>query len=275
MSAVPRDPQLCRVIVGDTLQRLRNAHGFTQKQVAEATGITLTRIMNHENARATLTEKEADLLLGLYKAPAEVADRARERLVVARGRAKPSDKEDQLYTAHEENAESIAYVYGSVPGPLQTEAYAAHQYRRSPMVAPYQSGAFARSRIERGAFLRARTNCAITAVMGEEAIRKHRGTPADMVEQIDRLMEFAALDHIHVLIVPDSTGEVPGHVTPYALMRIADDYQAAFADVLTGIFRVGDPSAYAAATQTALELALSDEDSLAVLERYRGAFRKL
>ncbi|WP_219994406.1 Scr1 family TA system antitoxin-like transcriptional regulator [Actinokineospora spheciospongiae] len=54
----------------------------------------------------------------------------------------------------------------------------------------------------RRAVLRNRTDCTITATMGEEAIRKHRGSPTDTAEQIDRLVEFAALDHIHVLLVP-------------------------------------------------------------------------
>jgi hypothetical protein len=64
---------------------------------------------------------------------------------------------------------------------------------------------------------------AVTAVLGEGALRRRVGSDAVMEEQVARLRELDQQKNIDIMILPDAAGAHPAMKGAFNVLRFADD----------------------------------------------------
>ncbi|MEU1604482.1 helix-turn-helix domain-containing protein [Micromonospora matsumotoense] len=120
----------------------------------------------------------------------------------------------------ERNAQQLRYYNPTlVPGLLQTSAYARRVFRFDDLRPEEEVERQTQNRLERQAILTRENPPQVVAVIDEAALR-HR----DQItrEQLAHLSKVAELPHVHILIIPTSTGLHVGLSGPLALAMGAD-----------------------------------------------------
>jgi transcriptional regulator with XRE-family HTH domain len=218
MTARP-SPTVRRRRLRTELRRLREEHGFTIEQVAQASGgdISASNLSRWETGERGVRPTDVRLLLDIYgvkgaerEALLALSRQARERgWWHTYGDAVPDWF--KVFVGMETGASSIR-VYESelVHGLLQTEDYARAVMRAAPVAATDEEA-------ERKVALRAARQERLTgdealdywAVLNEAVIRRVVGGPEVMRKQLVRIAELAEAQHVTVQVLPFSAGEHP------------------------------------------------------------------
>ncbi|WP_197523540.1 helix-turn-helix domain-containing protein [Actinokineospora pegani] len=270
MSTAELDPLVARVLFGSILGAARTTAVLSQAAVAERTGIAAERVANLEQGRSAPTPDETESFVALYDLPKDRATELRDYGAIAADRAPVTGSAGRRrnYAVYERAASEIQMVYPCVPGLLQTHAYAFAQIRRSPVVSPATADERAQARADRGAAVMARTDCRLSVVIGEEALHREIGGRDALREQLKRVLDFVALDHVNVQVFPWSAGETSGLSSSFTILSIAQGLlRLAYTEALTGTSYSKRLGAFVEAFEDARERSLSPEDSRRLLER--------
>ncbi|MDY0810505.1 helix-turn-helix transcriptional regulator [Kitasatospora purpeofusca] len=216
--------------LGSQLRAIREQRGLKLEEVEQRTGITSAKLSRIELAKSAAKPADVDTLARMY----ECDDQLRESLVrVARdgnkrgwwlnyGEALAPWLSDQI--SLEEAATTFrTYQVQLIPGLFQTAGYARAVHARLAIGAtPEDLEARVRVRRERQAILTQPKPLEMQAVIHEAAIRSLVGGAQTMREQLEKLLELAALPNITIQVMPSETGVHQGMNGPFAILGFPD-----------------------------------------------------
>ncbi|MFI5687386.1 Scr1 family TA system antitoxin-like transcriptional regulator [Streptomyces sp. NPDC051636] len=258
---------------GARLRSLREARGWTQEDLAERTEYSSVHISAVENGRKPPTlrfSRSADRAFGIAGTAESFERQYRE---LRRGSLLEGFPE---YVGYEGRAVEIRlFEIGIIPGLLQTPAYAralADGDVRRGTITPEQAAERVSVLAERQATLVRSRPPTMLVVMDESCIRRPVGGTEVMNEQLQRLVEFAALPNTHLQVAPYDIGERRPFNLPINLLTMSDRSMIAYAESQArghldreSTFVLSSLSAY---HQLQAE-ALSQTESVAVIEQLR------
>ncbi|MFY1636367.1 helix-turn-helix domain-containing protein [Solwaraspora sp. WMMB335] len=118
-----------------------------------------------------------------------------------------------------------------IPGLLQTEAYARAVLSWGGLLAPAAIEQRLASRMDRQAVLHREPTPPMTFfLLDEQALRRNLGDAALMYEQCERLLEVAAMPHVHLQVIPSGAGLHVGLAGAFILARSPEGAEAAHID---------------------------------------------
>ena len=220
-----QSPTLSRWELGGSLRRIREERGKTIEQVAEdlsamyGSGFSAAKIGRLETGQRGANPRDVRDLCDYY----EVDPHERDRMVDLAREVRQINRVQSVSAAYEEFValESIAKtvrVFESifVPGLLQTAEYyrALFESEARAGVRPevVAAGLDVRADIRRKRQLRLTGNNPINcrAIIDENVIRRHVGTPQVMSEQLAYLIELSHRPNVVLRVIPISFGVYPG-----------------------------------------------------------------
>ncbi|MGW6614527.1 helix-turn-helix domain-containing protein [Streptomyces erythrochromogenes] len=189
-------------LYGAKLRKLRIRAGLTQRQLGDKIPIAHSRIAQFELGNDTPPEDVNVKLDGLLGADGDLVD--------LWGHIKRTPYPDwaQKFMAYEARASAMhKYMAHSVPGLLQTEAYARELLR---LGLPWCTGAEVEekvaARMERQALLQSKQPPLLWVVLDEAVIRRPVGGGPVMREQLARVAEAAMTPRIEIQVLPFAAG---------------------------------------------------------------------
>lgn len=201
------------------LRKLRVAAGLTQSQVAQAVGMSATKIGRQEKANTGIYQHDLHKLLDLYRVidqhRVEILDMARhaeERgwLYVHGGKKLPEDW--QTWIDFETEADTI-YNYEPlmIPGLLQTPDYARAIIQATGLgLSEAEIHGLVISRMARQELLSRENPVKLHAIIDERVLScQFSGTEA-LLRQLRHLLKVVARPNITIQVVPTDVGLHPG-----------------------------------------------------------------
>jgi transcriptional regulator with XRE-family HTH domain len=203
-------PTLRRRELGARLKRLRLEKGMTADDVAQALMVSPTKISRLETGARGVNPRDVRDLCSIYG----VGDDERDRLMtLTRQSREPSwwQQDDSEYTTFidlEAGAASIAeYKADVVPGLLQTQDYARAMIEATlPDSNPDLIEQLVTSREERQKLLTGEPGVQLWTVLDEAVVRRVVGSRAIMHEQLEQLIDRAALANVDIQVIPFELG---------------------------------------------------------------------
>ncbi|MEU6273380.1 helix-turn-helix transcriptional regulator [Streptomyces populi] len=225
-------PTVGQVVLGRRLQELREAAGLKREEAARVLRVAPATVRRMETAEVALKIPYVQVLLTTYG----VADDEAETFVALAEEANEPgwwqryhDVLPDWFSMHvslEGAARMIrSYEPHFVPGLLQTEEYARAVLEAGTVG---QTGAEA---IDRHVALRMKRQTLLTrenpphlwAIMDETALLRPVSIRGEVMrDQMDRLLEWAELDHVTLQVAEFAAGPHPGTYTSFALFRFAE-----------------------------------------------------
>jgi transcriptional regulator with XRE-family HTH domain len=202
-------PAASRVLLGRELKELREAAGLDQPHVAEMIGWHAPKVYRSETGVGGLKAGEIDQLLELYGASEEAAERVRAVGAQARRRGSYGKVPDwaRQYVGLEQDATALAFHQGElVPGLFQTESYARALVATSVVVSKVDVDTIVAGRMRRREILNRRNPARVSLVLGEAALHRQVGGSDALREQLEYLIEVAALPQVTLQVLPFSVG---------------------------------------------------------------------
>ncbi len=221
-------PTALRVVLGRRLADLREQAGTTFEEAAAALDVTHATIRRMEKAQVGLKVPYVEKLLRLYGV--SDTDEIDGFIGLAREANRPGwwhRYRDVLpgwfsaFVSLEAEAEQIrAYEPHYVPGLLQTEGYARAVLRAGmPQTPDEEIDRLVALRVARQELLERKEPPLYWAVLDETVLRRPPGPRAVMREQLDRLIEAAALPQVRLQVMPFAAGLHPAMYGPFHLFR--------------------------------------------------------
>jgi len=226
-------PSAVRMLVGAQLRRLREARGLSRDTVAEAIGVSASKISRLERGQSGIKQRDVADLLTLYDVRPD-ADR-QAMLGLVKEATMPGwwkDYTDVMPSRFEpflglELAASVirSYEVEIIPGLLQTEDYARAVIRLSHRDdTEEQIQRRVSLRMHRQRILDRRDPPQLWAVIDENALRRPVGGPEMQRAQLLHLIEIIQLQHVTVQVVPPRvSGEVAAG-GPITILRFPEDH---------------------------------------------------
>ena len=264
-------PVVQRLILGERLRALREASRVGLDDANVHLRWYRGKLSKVENGMLGLTERELATLLDLYRATGPEAAEVTQLGLESRRRAAPERVSDwsKQYVSLERAASEIRMVYAEIPGLLQTREFARTYLARSPVVTAADLDSMAAAREERGNRLLRDHAPQVWAVLGEEALLRRAGTADAVKAQFQRLSAIAALPTVSVRVVPLDHGPEAALTSPFTLLWIEGAKATiAYVETLTGADYVKTTAAYSVAFEQAQNAALSEEDTLKLIDRH-------
>ncbi|MER6528940.1 helix-turn-helix transcriptional regulator [Streptomyces sp. NPDC001508] len=258
---------------GARLRSMREARGWTQDDLGERMEYSSVHISAVETGRKPPTlrfSRSADRTFGIE----DTADAfEREYRELQHGSLLEGFPE---YVGHEGRAVEIRlFEIGIIPGLLQTPAYAhalADGDVRRGSITPEQAAERVSVLAERQATLVRSRPPTMLVVMDESCIRRPVGGAEAMNDQLQRLIEFAALPNTMLQVAPYDIGERRPFNLPINLLTMSDRSMMAYAESQARGHLDREPtfvlSALSAYHQLQAE-ALSQTESVAVINQLR------
>ncbi|MFI0237736.1 helix-turn-helix domain-containing protein [Streptomyces sp. NPDC016845] len=223
-------PTVLRMILGRRLQERRLAAGASLEDAAKALRVKSLTIRRLEKAEVALKPLYVEKLLETYGAPHREIE---EFVELAEQANKPGwwhsyrDAVPGWFTAYvslETGAQTLrTYEPQYVSGLLQTPAYARAVLRGGlPNGSDAEIERRVQLRLRRQHLLEGKDAPTLWVVMEEAVLHREVGDPEVMRDQIDRLLEVSALDHVSVDIVPFAAGAHVGACAPFTYFRFAE-----------------------------------------------------
>ncbi|MFC6086310.1 helix-turn-helix domain-containing protein [Sphaerisporangium aureirubrum] len=202
MSSRELDPhESPRALFAFELKRHRNAAGLTQHGLAHRIGYSASLVAMVESLRRPPTEPFArlcDQAMGL--------DGAMARLYVATT-WKNAPENFRPWLEEEQDATGLrSWEPTTVPGLLQTEAYAREMISKIPNITAEQIDERLTGRMQRQSILRRDDAPTISFLMDEGVLHRTIGAPGVMREQLGYLLEISRHPRVTLQIVPYETG---------------------------------------------------------------------
>ncbi|WP_405613555.1 Scr1 family TA system antitoxin-like transcriptional regulator [Streptomyces sp. NBC_01508] len=216
---------------GARMRRFREDRGWSQEGLAVHLSYSSQHISAVETCRKPPTLPFARELDRAFGAAETVDSFEREWRDIRHGSLLEGFPE---YVGHEGRAAEIRlFQIGIVPGLLQTPAYAsalANGDVRRGSITPEQAAERVSVLAERQATLVRRRPPTLLVVMDESCIRRPVGGAEVMSEQLERLVEFAALPNSMLQIAPYAMGERRPFNLPINLLTLLDRTVIAYAE---------------------------------------------
>lgn len=271
MSEEDPGPVVQRLILGERLRALREASGVSLDAANSEAQWYRGKLSKVESGTLGVTERELTTLLTYYDVPGPEAAQVKQLAAEARRKAAPERVNDwaKQYTPLERAAAEIRLVYNEIPGLFQTRDCAQKQLTQSPVVLAVDVDDMAAAREERGNRLFQDNAPDVWAVLGEEALLRRIGTAAMRKAQLERLQEMAKLSNVSLRIVPLGNGPYAALSCPFTLLWIERaNTTIAYVETLTGADYVKTTKAYRLGFDQVQEGALTDDETLTLLDRY-------
>ena len=223
-------PTVQRLVVGSQLRRLRESHGITAEQAAEAIRGSHSKISRMEHGRVGFKERDVVDLLTLYGV-SDSEDRT-ALLNLAREANTPGwwhPYSDILpawlepYVGLEAAASVIrTYEVQLVPGLLQTEGYARALIRQGSAASEEGIARRIELRASRQEILRRPDAPQVWVVVDEGALRRPVGSSGIVREQLRYLIEVTDYPAVTLQILPFSTGAHSAMGGAFTILRFAE-----------------------------------------------------
>ncbi|MFD7556061.1 Scr1 family TA system antitoxin-like transcriptional regulator [Streptomyces sp. NPDC059835] len=256
---------------GETIKAFRKRAGLTQEQLHPLVGYSVQYVASVEQGRRQPSRRfveKAEEVLDAFG----VIRIAAKRLTRQRGLAKWFRRWADL----EETALALnTYECRSIPGLLQTEAYARAQIRDVPPL-PTEEQAEARIifRLARQALLLKTPYVAFSFIIEQSVIERQTGGGEVTRELIDHLLEAAKLPNVDLQIMPTVSPEHAGTDGPFRLLETDDHEWMGYTEGQKTGQVIADPKALSDLHQRYAKLriqALNPADSAGLLMRMRGS----
>jgi transcriptional regulator with XRE-family HTH domain len=228
--AAPRaNPTLLRRRLAAELRRLRDAAGLGIDEVAAHLCCSASKVSRVETGRVAAMQRDVKDMLDLYRVGGE---RREALLELARQARRKEDWWDaygefpnvRTYTAYERAANSIRIWQSMlVPGLLQVERYARRTIAASlPDLPEAQLDRLLRLRLERQSLLERPDPPELEVVLDEAAVRRLSGWPDLLDEQLGRLLDAAAREHVSLQVLPLRAGPHGGLAESFRMLGFPD-----------------------------------------------------
>jgi len=245
-------PTVSRVMLGNQLQRLREAAGIPPELAGYEIRASRSKINRMENGRVRFKLRDVTDLLTLYGVTDE---RARDHIVALAKQAnspgwwsKYGDVTADWFEAYL-GLEAAATVIRSfeiqfVHGLFQTEAYARAVTRLGNRSAPAaEIDKKVSLRLKRQDLLTRPQSPQVWSVIDEGALRRPLGGHAIMRDQLHRLIEVSELPRVTIQVVPFGRGGHAGAGGPFTILRFgeADAPDVVYIEQLTSALYLDGP----------------------------------
>ncbi|TWG28858.1 helix-turn-helix protein [Micromonospora palomenae] len=229
-----------------------------------------------ENAQIGIKPRDVRAALALYAVTGADAEALIEIARGAQQRGWWQNYSDVLpewfefYVGLEAEAATLrTYEAESVPGLLQTEAYAREIYRRTAGEEGLERKVAARLR--RQEVLRRESPVQLSVVLNEAVLLRPVGGAAVMAEQLTHMARIAQSPNVTIYVLPFMAGAHPAMSTPYVILQFADaaDASVVYLDNLTMGLALEDAAhvrGYSLVHEELCRMALDPADSVARLE---------
>ncbi|MFJ6797694.1 Scr1 family TA system antitoxin-like transcriptional regulator [Streptomyces sp. NPDC091268] len=256
---------------GETLKACRKRAGLTQEQLAPLVRYSVQYIGSVEQGRRPPSAKFVERVEEVLDAFGVIRIAAK-RLYRRRGLARWFRR----WAQYEETAVTLnTYECRSIPGLLQTEAYARAQIRDvPPLPTPERAEARVVSRLARQAILGKTPFIAFSFIIEQSVIERRTGGPEVTRELIDHLLECAKLPNVDLQIMPTISPEHAGLDGPFRLLETDEHEWVGYTEGPQTGQIIADPKAISNLHQQYAKLriqALNPADSMGLLMRMRGS----
>jgi transcriptional regulator with XRE-family HTH domain len=263
--------------VSSELRRLREQLGMTGAAVAEALGMSPSKISRIETGNRGLHVADVAALLGLYKIP----ERRREELLDLVDKADEKGWWQSQGTGLPELWRSLIdfesratriqnYEVAVIPGLLQTADYTGAMISGiNKAITDSELDNLVASRMARQSVLR-RFGLQFLAVIDEGALHRMIGVQGVMRRQLRHLGDMAEHPSITVRVVPHSVGVHAGLRGSFSIMDFAEEPSIAFIENhSTGLFleEDADLASYRLALSNILNEALPTDASVKLVQQ--------
>jgi transcriptional regulator with XRE-family HTH domain len=213
-------PVVSSALLANALNRLRQASGQQQKQVADALEWSISKLIRNESCRTHISRADLEALLHYYGVSDQ--ERADELITWAREahvsgwwhKFRIRDQAFERYVGYESGAASVRMAQGLlVPGILQTEDYARLITRT--YAEPEEIDSVVMLRLERQEQLFARVP-EQHHILDEAVLRRRVGDA--MPGQLQHLVELARQPKIKIQVIPFEAGPHFGMRGPFVLL---------------------------------------------------------
>jgi hypothetical protein len=230
-----------------------------------------------ENAQIGIKPRDVRAALALYQVTGDDAEALIEIARGAQQRGWWQNYSDVLpewfefYVGLEAEAESLrTYEAESVPGLLQTEAYAREMFRRTAGEEGLERKVAARLRRQE-VLHRQSPPVDLSVVLNEAVLLRPVGGRAVMAEQLTRMSQVAQLPNVTCHVLPFAAGGHPAMSTPYVILTFADaaDQSVVYLDNLTlglALEEAGHVRGYRLVHEELCRMALGPAESLTRIE---------
>ncbi|MEU9232154.1 helix-turn-helix domain-containing protein [Streptomyces subrutilus] len=256
---------------GETIKAFRKRANLTQEQLRPLVGYSVQYVASVEQGRrhpsTRFVDRAEEVLDGFG-----VIRIAAKRLSRRRGLAKWFRRWAEL----EEDAIALnTYECRSIPGLLQTEAYARAQIRDVPPLATAeQAEARVTFRLARQTLLLKTPYVAFSFIIEQAVIERQTGGPEVTRELIDRLLEVGKLPNVDLQIMPLISLEHAGTDGPFRLLETQEHEWVGYTEGQQSGQVISDPKDISLLHQRYAKLriqALNPADSAGLLMRMRGS----
>ncbi|HEX3778212.1 MAG TPA: helix-turn-helix transcriptional regulator [Pseudonocardiaceae bacterium] len=216
--------------VATELRAMRVKAGLTCAQVAQAIGVSTTKISRMETGDRGMYVEDVATLLGLYRVPAkrraELLDLVREGATRNWHQAPkgtlPQSWEDVI--RFEADAAALANFEPLViPGLFQTPEYMrAMTLGITDEITEAELDLLVRTRMSRQAILAKRSAPDLNVIIYEVALRCPVGEPGVMRRQLRHLLACADRPNVNLRVLPFATGAHPGLEGPFVIIDFPD-----------------------------------------------------
>ncbi|MBK0869520.1 helix-turn-helix domain-containing protein [Saccharopolyspora sp. HNM0986] len=218
-------PVIRRLELGLELRRIREAAGVDVKEIAELLRWDVSKVSKLENGARTLSAAELDKIIDRCGVGDDRTERIHQLAQEARKRGKYGRVQDwaRSYVGMEAEASELLIHYGDmIPGILQTKAYAQALLAQAISVRAEDVDLIAESRVARRLRLTGPNPPELSVILGEPAIRGVVGGGDVMREQLEVLLDLAAMRHVTLQVLPLSNW---GHLalgSPFTILSLAE-----------------------------------------------------
>jgi transcriptional regulator with XRE-family HTH domain len=249
------------------LRDARVSRGVGQRELAHRLGLTHPRLSHWESGRRLPTSEEVAGILGCLRVVGEERD---ELLELARNAHEPNWLEaPQVLPAIVECERTATAIFewnlSLIPGPLQVSDYSRAVLGLLPSAEVDQRMLI---RTARGEVLSRRNPAPYQALLGEAVLRQGIGGSEVMTVQLRHLQAMANLRHVTVRVVRTGIGWHPGLVGPFAIFDFENLPSIVSVEHHRGsayLYDEGYVAGYKAAANVVLNLAMSEQESLALI----------
>jgi transcriptional regulator with XRE-family HTH domain len=269
-------PPTARRELGNLLRDLRAQHDLGLEEVGAAIGASPGFLSRVERGLRGLGDDTAERLADFYSLPSR--SRQRFRQLAQLGREKPwweralLTREMREYVGFEQAATTIM-TYGSiVPGLLQTRAYCEAMLERTAIGSKEQHATTVEHRLRRQELLDRADPPWVWAILDESVLHRTTGGSATRREQLAALVTAAGRTRVSVRILPFAAGAHPGMDSRFVVVSTRSDHgpELVYVEGLSGtrnLFKDADLARHVAAWQSLSALALSEDESRAMITR--------
>jgi transcriptional regulator with XRE-family HTH domain len=278
---VTSSPTVRRRRIARELRQLRERSHLTLDQAARQLDMSKSNLSRIENAQIGIKPRDVRAALALYGVTGADAEALVE---IARGAQQRGWWQNysgvlpewfEFYVGLEAEASTVrTFEAESVPGLLQTEAYAREMFLLTAGAAEVDRKVAAR--IHRQDLLR-QESTQLSAVLNEAVLLRPVGGTKVMSEQLEHLADLSELPNVTVQVLPFTAGGHPAMTTPYVILSFADapDESIVYLENLTNGQALEEPEhvgGYTMVHQKLCSMALGPDESTA---RLRDASRHM